>query len=102
MEREDKDNRLEADKKKEKQRMTYIKRVIVHPAFHNISYAEAEKCMVNMDQGEVIVRPSSKGADHLTITWKVADGIYQHIDIREEGKVNAFSLGTYLIFAIHS
>lgn len=96
VEREDKDNRLEADKKKEKQRMTYIKRVIVHPAFHNISYAEAEKCMVNMDQGEVIVRPSSKGADHLTITWKVADGIYQHIDIREEGKVNAFSLGKSL------
>lgn len=49
--------------------------------------------MVNMDQGEVIIRPSSKGADHLTITWKVADKIYQHIDIREEGKVNAFSLG---------
>lgn len=49
--------------------------------------------MVNMDQGEVIIRPSSKGADHLTITWKVADGIYQHIDVREEGKANAFSLG---------
>ncbi|XP_056634239.1 transcription elongation factor SPT6 [Diorhabda sublineata] len=95
-EREDQDNRVEAEKKKDKQRMTYIKRVIVHPAFHNISYAEAEKCMVNMDQGEVIVRPSSKGADHLTITWKVADGIYQHIDIREEGKTNAFSLGKSL------
>ncbi|XP_050511669.1 transcription elongation factor SPT6 isoform X2 [Diabrotica virgifera virgifera] len=95
-EREDKDNRLEAEKKKEKQRMTYIKRVIVHPAFHNISYAEAEKCMVNMDQGEVIIRPSSKGADHLTITWKVTDGIYQHIDIKEQGKVNAFSLGKSL------
>lgn len=90
---EDRDLRIEADKKKDKQRKTYIKRVIVHPAFHNISYAEAEKCMVNMDQGEVIVRPSSKGADHLTITWKVSDGIYQHIDIREEGKANAFSLG---------
>lgn len=48
-----------------------------------------------MDQGEVIIRPSSKGADHLTITWKVADGIYQHIDVREEGKANAFSLGNY-------
>lgn len=57
---------------------------------------EAEKCMANMDQGEVIIRPSSKGADHLTITWKVADKIYQHIDIREEGKANAFSLGKSL------
>jgi transcription elongation factor SPT6 len=48
-----------------------------------------------MDQGEVIIRPSSKGDDHLTVTWKVADGICQHID-KEEGKVNAFSLGKLL------
>nr|CAI5827545.1 unnamed protein product [Callosobruchus analis] len=95
-EREDQDLRTEAEKKKDKQQKTYIKRVIVHPAFHNISYAEAEKCMANMDQGEVIIRPSSKGANHLTVTWKVADNIYQHIDIREEGKANAFSLGKSL------
>lgn len=88
--------RTEAEKKKDKQKQTYIKRVIVHPAFHNISYAEAEKCMVNMDQGEVIVRPSSKGVDHLTITWKVSDNIYQHIDVKEQGKTNAFSLGKSL------
>lgn len=24
---------------------------------------------------------------------QVADGIYQHVDVREEGKENAFSLG---------
>lgn len=96
MEAEEKDLKTEAELKKNKQRQTYIKRVIVHPAFHNISFAEAEKCMANMDQGEVIVRPSSKGADHLTITWKVADKIYQHIDVKEEGKANAFSLGSSL------
>ncbi|XP_066246684.1 transcription elongation factor SPT6 [Euwallacea similis] len=95
-EQEDKDNRVEAEKKKDKQRQTYIKRVIVHPAFHNISYTEAEKFMANMDQGEVIVRPSSKGVDHLTITWKVAEGICQHIDVKEQGKTNAFSLGKSL------
>lgn len=82
--------------KKAKQRQTYIKRVIVHPAFHNISFAEAEKLMQNMDQGEAIVRPSSKGADHLTVTWKVTDKICQHIDVREEGKENTFSLGQSL------
>ena len=49
-----------------------------------------------MDQGEVIVRPSSKGSDHLTVTWKVSDDIYQHVDVREEGKENAFSLGQSL------
>lgn len=95
-ESEDKDLKTEIDIKKNKQRQTYIKRVIVHPAFHNISFQEAEKLMANMDQGEVVIRPSSKGADHLTITWKVADKIYQHIDVREEGKANAFSLGSSL------
>ncbi|KAL3272900.1 hypothetical protein HHI36_014360 [Cryptolaemus montrouzieri] len=96
-EKENKDLKTEADIKMNKQRQTYVKRVIVHPAFHNISFMEAEKCMANMDQGEVIIRPSSKGADHLTITWKVTDGIYQHIDVKEEGKANAFSLGKSLI-----
>ena len=30
------------------------------------------------------------------MTWKVDDGIYQHIDIKEEGKDSAFSLGKSL------
>nr|CAD7453944.1 unnamed protein product [Timema tahoe] len=95
-EAEERDKKVEEDGKKLKQRQTYIKRVIVHPSFHNISYQEAEKIMAQMDQGEVIVRPSSKGTDHLTVTWKVTDGVYQHIDVREEGKENAFSLGQNL------
>lgn len=41
-----------------------------------------------------------QGSDHLTVTWKVADGIYQHIDVREEGKENAFSLGMYRQVAV--
>lgn len=93
---EDKDNKKETDTKKQKQRQQYIKRVIVHPSFHNISYAEALKLLDQLDQGEVIVRPSSKGADHLTATWKVTKDIYQHIDVREEGKENVFSLGQSL------
>ncbi|XP_071442779.1 transcription elongation factor SPT6 isoform X2 [Hetaerina americana] len=96
VEAEDKDQKASEDANKMKQRLTYIKRVIVHPSFHNISYKEAEAIMEQMDQGEVIVRPSSKGADHLTVTWKVSDGIYQHVDVREEGKENAFSLGQSL------
>ena len=38
----------------------YVKRVIVHPAFKNISFKEAERLLAEMDQGECIVRPSSK------------------------------------------
>ncbi|TGZ45905.1 transcription elongation factor SPT6 isoform X2 [Temnothorax longispinosus] len=95
-ETEQKDIKVEEDAKKAKQRQIYVKRVIVHPSFHNISFAETVKLMQTMKQGEAIVRPSSKGADHLTVTWKVTDDILQHIDVREEGKENAFSLGQSL------
>ncbi|XP_052799386.1 transcription elongation factor SPT6-like [Mya arenaria] len=87
----------EDEKKKLQARQTYIKRVIAHPNFHNISYKECEKILANMDQGECIIRPSSKGADHLTVTWKVADGVLHHIDVVEQGKENAFSLGKSLL-----
>uniref|UniRef100_A0AAR2LXK0 Transcription elongation factor spt6 n=1 Tax=Pygocentrus nattereri TaxID=42514 RepID=A0AAR2LXK0_PYGNA len=87
------DVKHDEEQKKKQQRTTYIKRVIAHPSFHNINFKQAEKMMETMDQGDVVIRPSSKGENHLTVTWKVADGIYQHVDIREEGKENAFSLG---------
>ncbi|KAL8562544.1 hypothetical protein ACOMHN_045809 [Nucella lapillus] len=87
----------EEEKKKQQARQIYTKRVIVHPNFRNIAYKECEKDMATMDVGDVIIRPSSKGSDHLTVTWKVADGILQHIDVVEEGKENAFSLGKSLL-----
>ena len=37
------------------------------------------------------------GQDHLTVTWKVTDGIHQHLDVLEKNKVNAFSLGQSLM-----
>merc|ERR1719384_1627571 len=98
------DNRTETDDKakeegqvKAKKGSTYIKRVITHSAFHNISFKEAEQMLGKMDVGDCIIRPSSKGDDHLTVTWKVYDNIYQHIDIQEKNKSNAFSLGQTLL-----
>ena len=38
-----------------------------------------------------------QGSDHLTCSWKVSEGIHHHIDIREENKENAFSLGSQLL-----
>lgn len=93
---EEEDKRKESEQKQNRKAQQYVKRVIIHPSFHNKSYAEVVKIMENMDQGEVVVRPSSKGSDHLTVTWKVTTDIYQHIDVREEGKENAFSLGQSL------
>ena len=69
---ENDEKKKEEDQKTKKKQTTYIKRVIVHPSFHNISFREAEKLMATMDQGDVIIRPSSKGDDHLTVTWKVS------------------------------
>ncbi|KAK2574192.1 Transcription elongation factor SPT6 [Acropora cervicornis] len=92
----DVDKKEEEAAKKKANRPKYVKRVIVHPSFKNISFKEAERLLAEMEQGECIVRPSSKGADHLTVTWKVDEGVYQHVDVREEGKENAFSLGRSL------
>ena len=71
-----------------------------------------------LEQGDAIIRPSSKvgcwfanvlvyqnfvyiltfiqGSDHLTLTWKVGEGVVQHVDIREEGKSNPSCLGKSL------
>ncbi|XP_034662685.1 transcription elongation factor SPT6-like [Drosophila subobscura] len=75
---------------------TYARRVIAHPCFYNKSYAEVIAILAEADQGEVALRPSSKSAAHLTATWKVTDDTYQHIDVREEGKENDYSLGRRL------
>jgi transcription elongation factor SPT6 len=34
---------------------------------------------------------------NLTLTWKVEEDIYQHIDIQERNKPNKFSLGKTLL-----
>jgi transcription elongation factor SPT6 len=53
--------------------------------------------MATMDDGKGIVRPLSKGTDHLTGTWKVADDILQHVDVGEEGQGNACSISKSLL-----
>ncbi|XP_034489679.1 transcription elongation factor SPT6 isoform X2 [Drosophila innubila] len=94
---EELDNRKVTDAKaKAMKRKTYARRVIAHPSFFNKSYAEVIAMLAEADQGEVALRPSSKSKDHLTATWKVADDIFQHIDVREEGKENEYSLGRSL------
>lgn len=49
-----------------------------------------------MPPGEAIIRPHSQGVNKLTISWKVAEGILDHVEIVEEDKENAFSLGQKL------
>ncbi|EEB09464.1 transcription elongation factor Spt6 [Schizosaccharomyces japonicus yFS275] len=72
-------------------------RVIKHPLFKNLNAAQAEAALAGMQRGDVIIRPSSKGPDHIVITWKVADNLYQHVDVLEMNKENEFSVGQRLI-----
>jgi len=58
---------------------------------------EAQKYLESKLQGELVIRPSSKGTDHLTITWKVYEDIYFHIDIQELDKPNEQALGATLV-----
>lgn len=71
-------------------------RVVKHPNFKPFTSVQAQEYLGSRPAGEVIIRPSSKGNDHLAITWKVADNVYQHIDVLEMQKDNEFSVGKLL------
>ncbi|KAL2645408.1 hypothetical protein R1flu_012995 [Riccia fluitans] len=79
----------EKTKKKsdEEKRKGFKPRMIVHPRFRNVSLQEAVEALADQDVGEVIIRPSSKGPSHLSMTLKFYDGVYVNsIDIVEGGK----------------
>jgi transcription elongation factor SPT6 len=59
------------------------RRVIKHPNFHNFNTAQAEAYLEKQQRGDVVIRPSSKGINHLAVTWKVDEKLYQHIDVTE-------------------
>ncbi|KAI6092087.1 transcription elongation factor Spt6 [Hypoxylon rubiginosum] len=85
------------DALREKDKVTgRTQRVINHPLFKPFNSTQAEQFLGSQAQGDVVIRPSSKGNDHLTITWKVADGVYQHIDVLELQKETEFSVGKTL------
>ncbi|KAI0597315.1 SH2 domain-containing protein [Biscogniauxia sp. FL1348] len=94
------DYRLEdndQDALREKDKVTgRTQRVINHPLFRPFNSTQAEEYLGSQAAGDVVIRPSSKGNDHLTITWKVADNVYQHIDVLELHKESEFSVGKTL------
>lgn len=94
------DDRAEASDRKLLEEKTEsgnrVTRVIKHPLFRPFNAKQAEEYLGSQNRGDVVIRPSSKGTDHLAVTWKVADGIFQHIDVLELDKENEFSLGRTL------
>lgn len=56
-----------------------VPRIVDHPAWHVANKNQAEKILSKQNRGDAVIRPSSQGNDHLAVTWKVDDGIYQHL-----------------------
>jgi transcription elongation factor SPT6 len=47
-------------------------------------YIESQKV------GEYIIRPSSRGKEYLTITWKFFEGVIVHLQVKEEQRPNTY------------
>ncbi|KAI9823150.1 MAG: Transcription elongation factor spt6 [Thelocarpon impressellum] len=90
---EERDREAVQEKNKESGR---TQRVIKHPLFKNFNSAQAEEYLGSQARGDAVIRPSSKGLDHIAVTWKVSDNVYQHIDVLELNKENEFSVGKTL------
>eukprot|EP01022_Parablepharisma_sp_SALTPOND_P008951 TRINITY_DN1373_c0_g1_i2.p1 TRINITY_DN1373_c0_g1~~TRINITY_DN1373_c0_g1_i2.p1 ORF type:complete len:1804 (-),score=237.19 TRINITY_DN1373_c0_g1_i2:8682-14093(-) len=74
----------------------YVPRRIMHKKFKNLSLLKATDYLSNKDVGEFVFRPSSKGEDHMTLTFKFYKNTYSHVDIREEDKPLGAPIGRKL------
>jgi transcription elongation factor SPT6 len=81
---------------KPKRKKRQVKRNISHPNYRNFTYGQAVEYLTQKPEGEVIVRPSSKGPDHLAVTFKFFDDQYINLDVKEEDKADISSLGRKL------
>lgn len=73
-----------------------VPRAITHPLFKNVNRHEAEKLLSNAKNGDIVIRPGSKGPDVLVASIKLDEEVYLHIDIKESEKENDWSLGKVL------
>ena len=85
------------DPNQRRRRRTIVQRSIKHPLFQNINSREAERFLSTRPMGECVFRPSSQGADRFVVSWKVADGVFQHVEVKEFMKDNEYSLGKDLV-----
>jgi transcription elongation factor SPT6 len=73
------DRDRELQERKKRAEVERSRRVIKHPNFHNFNSQDAEAYLDRQERGDVVIRPSSKGMNHLAVTWKVDDKLFQHI-----------------------
>ncbi|KAG0252718.1 Transcription elongation factor spt6 [Mortierella polycephala] len=75
---------------------TFLPRKITHPLFKNMNAEQAIQYLSDKNRGELVIRPSTRGVNHLSVTVKLADDLYKHFDILEQDKKDDVSLGKIL------
>eukprot|EP00793_Prasinoderma_coloniale_P000854 PRCOL_00004004-RA len=65
---------------------SYIPRRVDHPYFKNCTRSEAVEALSSKRVGEFVLRPSSKGTNHLSLTYKVCPDVFADMDIKEGNK----------------
>ncbi|TPX48031.1 hypothetical protein SeMB42_g02021 [Synchytrium endobioticum] len=96
--RQENDDTEEAARANVVKKRKYIPRSIKHADFQNVDSTEAQNYLTPRLRGSFVFRPSSKGPKCLVLTWKVDEGVYQHIEIEESDKeaTNMMALGRIL------
>merc|ERR1719265_2021903 len=79
-----------------RQKMQIPMRRIQHPRLSNVQSESAVKNLNREDNGEFYFRPSSRGINHLTLTWKFFESNIVHIDIEEFDKAVGANIGSRL------
>jgi transcription elongation factor SPT6 len=74
----------------------YQPRNINYPYFKNYTYKSSIDTLRDKKIGAYIFRPSSKGSNFLTLSWKFYDNAYSHIEIQEEEKHLGMQIGKKL------
>jgi transcription elongation factor SPT6 len=74
-------------------------RRINHPKFKNLSSKKALDELAEKEIGEYIFRPSSKGTNNITLTWKFYNSNIVHIDITELEKPVGANIGSRLMIS---
>ncbi|ORX62353.1 transcription elongation factor Spt6 [Hesseltinella vesiculosa] len=91
------EDRYISERHKQQKKRERNNRTVNHPLFQQLRAKEAEDYLDSRLIGDLVIRPSSRGQSHMVITWKVADGVFQHIDVVEE-KPNIYSAASkYLV-----
>ncbi len=75
----------------------YTPRNIKNPNYKNIDYTRVLDLLRNSEAGTHYFRPSSKGNNFLTLSWKFFDNCYSHLEIEEIEKQRGATISSKLI-----